>query len=87
MIEVAALIALGLLAVAALLCLIRMIRGPGIANRIVAVDTLLLMVVSGLAVQAAITAQDTYLDVMVVAALLAFTGTAMVANFIERRGP
>ena len=87
MIEVAALIALGLLAVAALLCLIRMIRGPGIANRIVALDTLLLMVVSGLAVQAAITAQDTYLDVMVVAALLAFTGTAMVANFIERRGP
>lgn len=87
MIEIAALIALGLLAVAALLCLIRMIRGPGIANRIVALDTLLLMVVSGLAVQAAITGGDTYLDVMVVAALLAFTGTSMVANFIERRGP
>lgn len=87
MIEIAALIALGLLAVAALLCLIRMIGGPGIANRIVALDTLLLMVVSGLAVQAAITGEDTYLDVMVVAALLAFTGTAMVANFIERRGP
>lgn len=87
MIEIAALIALGLLAVAALLCLIRMIRGPGTANRIVALDTLLLMVVSGLAVQAAITGEDTYLDVMVVAALLAFTGTAMVANFIERRGP
>ena len=87
MIEIAAIIALGLLAVAALLCLIRMIRGPGIANRIVALDTLLLMVVSGLAVQAAITGQDTYLDVMVVAALLAFTGTSMVANYIEGRGP
>lgn len=87
MIQIAALIALGLLAVAALLCLIRMIRGPGIANRIVALDTVLLMVVSGLAVQAAITGEDTYLDVMVVAALLAFTGTSMVANFIERRRP
>jgi len=87
MIQIAALIALGLLAVAALLCLIRMIRGPGIANRIVALDTLLLMVVSGLALQAAITGEDTYLDVMVVAALLAFTGTSMVANFIERRRP
>lgn len=86
MIEVAAIIAFGLLAVAALLCLLRMIRGRGLADRIVALDSLLLMVVSGLAVQAAITGEDTYLDVMVVAALLAFTGTSMVANFIERRG-
>lgn len=86
MIEVAAAISFGLLGLAALLCVVRMIRGGGIADRIVALDALLLMVVSGLAVQAAITGEDTYLDVMVVAALLAFTGTSMVANFIERRG-
>lgn len=87
MIDVAATIAFGLLSVAALLCLIRLVRGKRLADRIVALDALLLMVVSGLAVQAAVTGRDTYLDVMVVAALLAFTGTAMVANFIERRGP
>ncbi|HUG07420.1 MAG TPA: monovalent cation/H+ antiporter complex subunit F [Acidimicrobiia bacterium] len=86
MIEVATTIAFALLGVAALLCVVRLVRGEGLADRIVALDTLLLMVVSGLAVQAAITGEDTYLDVMVVAALLAFTGTAMVANFIERRG-
>lgn len=86
MIEVAATISFGLLGLAALLCVVRMIRVGGIADRIVALDALLLMVVSGLAVQAAITGEDTYLDVMVVAALLAFTGTSMVANFIERRG-
>jgi len=85
--EVAAMVALMMLALAALLCIIRLVRGKGLADRIVALDSLLLMVVSGLAVQAAITGEDTYLDVMVVAALLAFTGTSMVANFIERRGP
>lgn len=85
MIAYATAIAFVLLSVAALLCVVRMIRGPRLANRIVALDALLLMVVSGLAVQSAITGEDTYLNVMVVAALLAFTGTSMVANFIERR--
>lgn len=86
MIEVASTIAFGILGVAALLCLVRMIRGPRLADRIVALDTLLLMVVSGIAVRAAVSGDDTYLDVMVVAALLAFAGTSMVANFIEKRG-
>lgn len=85
--EIAATAALTILAVASLLCLVRMIRGPRLADRIVALDALLLVVVSGLAVQAARTGDDTYLDVMVVAALLAFVGTSMVANFIERRRP
>lgn len=70
---------------AGVLCLIRLIKGPSLANRIVALDALLLMVVTGLAVQAAITGEDTYLDAMVVAALLGFTGTGLIAKFIERR--
>lgn len=85
MIATAASIALGVLVLAGVLCLIRLIRGPSLANRIVALDALLLMVVSGLAVQAAITGEDTYLDVMVVATLLGFTGTGLIAKFIERR--
>jgi multicomponent Na+:H+ antiporter subunit F len=85
-IGIASTIALVLLSAAAGLCLLRMIRGKRLADRIVALDALLLTIVSGLAVQAAVTGDETYLDVMVVAALLAFTGTAMVANFIERRG-
>jgi multicomponent Na+:H+ antiporter subunit F len=85
-IDLAAPVALGLLSVAAVLCLVRMIRGKRLADRIVALDALLLTIVSGLAVQAAITGEDTYLHAMVVAALLAFAGTSMVANFIERRG-
>lgn len=85
MITAAAFTAFGFLALAALLCLIRLLRGTSLADRIVALDALLLMVVSGLAVQAAVTGDDTYLDAMVVAALLGFTGTGLIAKFIERR--
>ena len=85
MIDVAAAISFGLLGLAAVLCLLRLLRGPSLANRIVALDALLLVVVSGLAVQAAVTGEDTYLDAMVVAALLGFTGTGLIAKFIERR--
>lgn len=80
-------IAFGILSAAAFLCLLRMIRGRSLADRIVALDALLLVVVSGLAVQAAVTGDDTYLDAMVVAALLGFTGTSLVAKLIERQGP
>lgn len=85
MIQIATSIAFGVLSIAALLALLRLLRGDSLANRIVALDSLLLIVVSGLAVQAATTGDDTYLNVMVVAALLGFTGTALVAKFIERR--
>ena len=79
-------IALGLLTVAGLGCLVRLLRRRGsVADRIVALDTLLVVVVSALAVEAARTGDTTFLDVMVIAALLAFTGTALVASFIERK--
>lgn len=79
-------IALGLLAVAAVLCVVRLLRGASFADRIVALDTLLVVIVCGIAVHAVRTGSGEYLDVLVVASLLGFTGTALVARFIERRG-
>ncbi len=74
------------IALSGLLCLLRLLRGPSLADRIVALDALLLLIVSGFAVDAARTREGTYLDVLVVAALLGFVGTVNVARFIERRG-
>ena len=68
------------------LCLLRLVRGPSLADRIVALDALLILIVTGIAVDAARTGEGTYLDVLVVAALLGFVGTVNVARFIERRG-
>lgn len=86
MLEFASNVALSLLLVAAALCVLRMLRGGSLADRIVALDALLVVVVLGLAVLAVRTGQDTFLDAMVVAALLGFTGTSLVARYIERRG-
>lgn len=79
-------IVLGILVAAAFLCLLRLLRGESLPDRTVALDTLLVIIVCGLAVGAARTGSGIYLDVMVVAALLGFVGTSLVARFIERRG-
>ncbi|CAN5801755.1 hypothetical protein BH24ACT3_BH24ACT3_07450 [soil metagenome] len=83
---IAATIALAMLAVAGVLCLLRLLRGPSLPDRIVALDTLLLVLVTAVVVDAARTGEGVYLDVVVVGALLGFVGTSVVARFIERRG-
>jgi multicomponent Na+:H+ antiporter subunit F len=79
-------IALVGLSVAGVLCLARLLRPGSLPDRIVALDTLLVVIVSGIAVHAARTGEGLYLDVLVVAALLGFVSTVTVARFIERRG-
>lgn len=74
------------LIVAGLLVLWRLIRGASLSDRVVALDSLLIVVVCGIAVHAARTGDGTYVDVAVVTALLGFVGTTTVARFIERRG-
>lgn len=86
MIDIAAAIAFGLLAVSAVLFLIHILQNRSLADRMVALDALLLAIVSGIAIQAARTGRDTYLNVMVVTALLTLVGTALVARFIGKRG-
>ena len=80
------LLTMGLLAGAGLLCVLRMLRGVSFPDRAIALDTLLVVAICGIAVDAARTGSGVYLDVLVVAALLGFAGTALVARFIERRG-
>lgn len=79
-------IALAVLLVAALLCVVRLVRGSSVADRIVALDLLLVITVSGIAVLTVATGSGVFLDVLVVAALLGFLGTVTVARYMERRG-
>lgn len=74
------------LAVAATLAALRLVRSRSLADAVISLDLLLLIVVSGIAVDAARTGDGTYLDALVVTALLGFVGTVTVARFIERRG-
>lgn len=74
------------LSIAGLLVLLRLVRGPSVPDRIVALDALLLVVVSGIAVGAAATGDGDFLAVLVAVSLLGFVGTVTVARFVERRG-
>ncbi|MCY7365992.1 MAG: sodium:proton antiporter [Frankiaceae bacterium] len=74
------------LTIAAGLCLVRLVRGPSVPDRIVALDALLLVVVAGIAVGAAATGDGDFLAVLVAVSLLGFVGTVTVARFVERRG-
>ena len=74
------------LSLAAVLCLVRLVAGPSVPDRIVALDALLYVVVSGIAVGAAATQDGSFLAVLVAVALLGFVGTVTVARFVERRG-
>ncbi len=78
--------ALAGLAVAGAMMLVRLVRGPTSSDRIVALDTLLLVIVAAVAVQVARAGDRYYSGVLVVVSLLAFTGTVVVARFLERRG-
>jgi multicomponent Na+:H+ antiporter subunit F len=84
--EVITTVSLGGLAVAAGLCLARLLRPSSIADRIVALDTLLVVSVMAIAVLAVRTGTEAYTPVLLVTSLLAFVGTVTVARFIERRG-
>jgi multicomponent Na+:H+ antiporter subunit F len=75
-----------LLTVSGALCLGRVLAGPTLADRILALDCLLIIVVVGVGVDAAVTGRGIYLDVLLVVALVAFIGTTAVARFLERRG-
>lgn len=75
-----------MLAASALLCVARVAAGPSLADRVLALDTLLIVGVVGVAIEAARTRSGAYLDVLLVVALVAFIGTTAVARFIERRG-
>jgi multicomponent Na+:H+ antiporter subunit F len=74
------------LALAAVLMVVRLVLGPSVPDRIVALDALLYVVVSGIAVGAALTRDGSFLAVLVAVALLGFVGTVTVARFVERRG-
>lgn len=82
----AANLSFGLLTLAASLAVVRLVRGPSLADRIVATDLLITILVLGLAVEAARTNSGAFLSVMLVVAVLGFLGTTTVARFIERRG-
>ncbi|MEU4687137.1 monovalent cation/H+ antiporter complex subunit F [Streptomyces xinghaiensis] len=74
-----------LLSAAALLVLVRLLRGPVALDRIVALDVLLSLIVSGASLGVAAREEGSFLPVVLVLAILAFIGSVTAAHLIERR--
>jgi multicomponent Na+:H+ antiporter subunit F len=71
------------LALAAFGALVRVVRGPSVADRMVALDTLLFTGAGALGLYIVSTGDTTYLALLVVAVLTAFISTVIVARYIE----
>ncbi|MBT4985689.1 MAG: hypothetical protein HOJ85_10570 [Ilumatobacter sp.] len=75
-----------LLTVALAAFMFRVLRGPSIPDRVVALDGVLSVVVSGIIVAAARADSGITLSTVLVVSLVGFVGTVALGRFVERRG-
>ena len=80
------LIALTMLAMAAGMTFIRLAKGPTLPDRVIAIDLIGVLLICLLVLMAGATAQQAFLDVAIVVALISFVGTVAYARYIEREG-
>ncbi|MEV7788862.1 monovalent cation/H+ antiporter complex subunit F [Streptomyces sp. NPDC088106] len=78
-------VTLTVMAVAGLLTLLRLVRGPSALDRIMALDVLVTMAIAGIAVSMVTRDDTTAVPVLVVLALLAFIGSVTAAHLLEKR--
>jgi multicomponent Na+:H+ antiporter subunit F len=84
LIQLATFVALPLLSIASVLAFVRLVRGPSLPDRVVALDLLITIGVGFIAVYAIAMDQPVFLDVAIVLALTSFLGTIAFAYYVER---
>lgn len=84
-IDLATYISVVIIGLSILFIFIRLVIGPTIEDRIVALDLLAANAIAFIAVYAIQSRTTTFLDVGVILALLAFLGTVAFAFYLERR--
>jgi multicomponent Na+:H+ antiporter subunit F len=76
-----------LLLIAALfLAFFRLVRGPSLPDRVVALDLIATLAVGFTAIYAMATDEPTLVDVSILLALISFLGTVAFALYVGRRG-
>ncbi len=86
LIEWAALLALGMTGLAIFLALFRLVRGPSLLDRVLAMDLIALLVVGFIAVYAIVAGRPMLLEVAIAETLVAFLGTVAFARYLGLRG-
>jgi multicomponent Na+:H+ antiporter subunit F len=87
MLEIVSQITLGALGLALLVAFVRLVTGPTLPDRIVAMDLLGVLVVGMIVVLAGSSGVRATLDAAIVIALIGFLGTIAYATYVERGDP
>lgn len=78
-------IALGAFALAMALNLYRLLRGPGVVDRILALDTLYVNTIALLVLAGLRDGSTIYFEAALVIAMLGFVGTVVLSKYVIRR--
>ena len=65
-----------------LLAMVRLVKGPTSADRVVALDAINTLVVAAMIVLGVVFQQIIFIDVAIIYALLSFVGTLYIANYL-----
>jgi multicomponent Na+:H+ antiporter subunit F len=78
-------IALGLLIAAFVIVVIRLIRGPGLSDRILALDLIAVLATAFVGVLAVFTGFSLYIDIAIALALVSFLSTVALSRYLMGR--
>jgi multicomponent Na+:H+ antiporter subunit F len=87
MLEIVSQVTLAILGLALLIAFVRLVKGPTLPDRIVAMDLFGALVVGLIVVLAGWSGVRATLDAAIVIALIGFLGTVAYATYVERGDP
>jgi multicomponent Na+:H+ antiporter subunit F len=77
---------LPILAISLVLVFIRLFKGPSLVDRVIALDLIITIGTGIIAVYCIHSNQNTFLDVALILALIAFLGTIAFSYYLEKKG-
>lgn len=84
LLSISCLVAISILMAGMVFALVRLILGPSLPDRVVALDAIATMAVGALALTSIVTGQSILLDVALAMALITFLGTVALAISLEK---
>jgi multicomponent Na+:H+ antiporter subunit F len=73
------------LSISTIIVLIRFLKGPSIADRIISLDLMVTIGIGAIAVYSILVDQSTFLDIAMVVALIGFLSTVAFSYYLEKR--
>ena len=83
LLKIVCFVVLPLIALAILFAFLRFVKGPTAADRVVALDTLSIIITASLVLLAVVFERFIYVDVALIYGVLGFIGVIVIARYVE----